>query len=108
MVRERETEAQGIGGEHAKNAPSGNVTSSLNSPPSQIVFSLPGTPHSQALRSRMPWAFLTGLAKKPKGWSLRHCFLGLVVSVAGADWEERSEWLAYRSSWSLFMHRDMF
>lgn len=34
--------------------PSGNCMVSLNNPPSQIVFSLPGMPHSQFLRSRTP------------------------------------------------------
>lgn len=34
--------------------PSGNVTSSLKRPPSQIVLSLPGMAHSQRLRSRAP------------------------------------------------------
>jgi hypothetical protein len=55
---------------------SGNVTSSLKRPPSHIVFSLPGTPHSHFLRSIMPFAPRMGFAKKPKGWSRRHCFLG--------------------------------
>lgn len=57
---------------------SGNVTSSLNRPPSQMVFSFPGTPTSHFLRSIMPFAPRMGFAKKPKGWSRRHCFLGRV------------------------------
>ena len=55
---------------------SGNVTSSLNNPPSQIVFSLPGTPQSHFLRSIIPLAPRMGFAKKPKGWSRRQDFLG--------------------------------
>ena len=42
--------------------PSGKVTVSLKRPPSQIVFSFPGMPHSQTLRSSTPWAFFCGLA----------------------------------------------
>jgi len=33
---------------------SGNIISSLNSPPSQMVLSLPGIAQSQRLRSRVP------------------------------------------------------
>ena len=47
--------------------PSGNSTSSLKSPPSQSVFSLPGMPHSHFFKSRVPVVVLAGLAKKPKG-----------------------------------------
>jgi hypothetical protein len=54
---------------------SGNVTSSLKRPPSQIVFSLPGTPQSHFFRSIMPFAPRMGFAKKPKGWSRRQAFL---------------------------------
>lgn len=46
---------------------SGKVTSSLNKPPSQMVFSLPGTPQSHFLRSIIPLAPRIGFAKKPKG-----------------------------------------
>jgi hypothetical protein len=70
------------------NVPSGNVTSSLNRPPSHIVFSLPGTPTSHFLRSIMPCELRAGLAKKPNGWSRRHCFLRSVSSVScGYDCE---------------------
>ena len=55
--------------------PSGNCTSSLNSPPSQIVLSLPGIAQSHRLRSRVPCGVFIGRATKPKGWSLRHCLL---------------------------------
>ena len=58
-----------------KHLPSGNVIVILKIPPSHIVFSLPGIPHSHILRSRTPCAFLTGRAQKPNGWSFRHCFL---------------------------------
>ena len=58
-----------------KHLPSGNVIVILKMPPSQMVFSLPGIPHSHILRSRTPCAFLTGRAQKPNGWSFRHCFL---------------------------------
>ena len=54
---------------------SGKVTSSLNRPPSQIVFSLPGTPQSHFFRSMTPLAPRIGFAKKPNGWSRLHCFL---------------------------------
>lgn len=50
---------------------------SLNRPPSQMVFSLPGIPHSHTFRSRVPAAVRAGLAQKPNGWSLRHCLLCL-------------------------------
>lgn len=55
--------------------PSGNCISSLNSPPSQIVLSLPGMAQSQRLRSSAPCAVFTGRATKPKGWSLRQFLL---------------------------------
>lgn len=42
--------------------PSGNCTVSLNWPPSQMVFSFPGIPHSQFLRSRMPSLLRVGRA----------------------------------------------
>jgi hypothetical protein len=54
---------------------SGNWTSSLKRPPSHRVFSLPGIEHSHFWRSRPPCEFFAGFATKPKGWSLRHCFL---------------------------------
>lgn len=47
----------------------------LNMPPSHIVFSLPGIPHSQTLRSITPFLSLVGRAQKPNGWSFLHCFL---------------------------------
>ena len=55
--------------------PSGKSTSSLNRPPSQSVLSFPGTPHSHFFRSKTPCVVRTGFAKKPKGWSRRHCLL---------------------------------
>lgn len=41
-------------GASRKDSPSGKITLNLNRPPSQSVFSLPGIPHSQVLRSRTP------------------------------------------------------
>jgi hypothetical protein len=60
---------------------SGNVRVNLNKPPSQIVLSFPGMPTSQLLRSSTPLEPLTGRAKKPNGWSFRHCLLlqGMLV-----------------------------
>jgi hypothetical protein len=55
--------------------PSGKIIVNLKRPPSQMVFSFPGMPHSHCLMSRTPWAFRMGLAKNPNGWSLRHCLL---------------------------------
>lgn len=46
---------------------SGNVTSSLKSPPSHRVFSLPGIPQSHFFRSIIPFAPRIGFAKKPNG-----------------------------------------
>jgi len=74
----RTTEKIGV----SPNLPSGNETSSLNKPPSHIVFSLPGTPHSHFLRSITP-LLRAGLAKKPKGWSRRHCLLYNLDRLAG-------------------------
>ena len=42
--------------------PSGKTRVTLKSPPSQGVFSFPGTPHSHDLRSRPPNSFFRGLA----------------------------------------------
>jgi hypothetical protein len=67
---------------------SGNATSSLNKPPSQMVFSFPGTPHSHLLRSIMPLAPRMGFAKKPKGWSRRHDFLAAALAeiLCAEEW----------------------
>lgn len=56
-------------------SPSGKVMVILNRPPSHMVFSLPGMPHSQTLRSSTPSVRFTGRAQNPKGWSFLHCFL---------------------------------
>ena len=56
-------------------SPSGNCTSSLKRPPSQMVLSLPGMAQSHRLRSRAPCCVFIGRATKPNGWSLRHCLL---------------------------------
>lgn len=78
------------------NVPSGNIMVILKVPPSQMVFSFPGMPHSHTLRSMTPWLFLTGLAQKPKGWSRLHCFLGVIqVNVVLSTLDKR---LSYRSS----------
>lgn len=61
---------------------SGKVTSSLKRPPSQMVFSLPGTPQSHFLSSIMPFAPRIGFAKKPNGWSRLHCFLNTLSARA--------------------------
>lgn len=71
--------------------PSGNAMVSLNRPPSQIVLSLPGIPHSQFFRSKTPSFVRAGFAKKPKGWSRRHCFLCQRVSTAAPK---------YQAAWS--------
>ncbi len=47
---------------HRRGIPSGNDTTSLNRPPSQMVFSLPGMPHSHDLRSSTPWGVFWGRA----------------------------------------------
>jgi hypothetical protein len=65
----------GGGGRGGEDMPSGKIMSSLNSPPSQIVFSLPGIPQLHFIRSRPPLGDLAGFAKNPNGWSLRHCLL---------------------------------
>lgn len=98
--------------------PSGNVTLTLNSPPSHSVFSFPGTPHSHILRSSAPCAFLTGLAKNPNGWSLRHCLLqdrnvsgdvvaGVRCMVAMSDGSLAILRDTYRSSCKRFWQRDI-
>ena len=82
---------------------SGKVTSSLKRPPSQMVFSLPGTPQSHFLSSIMPFAPRIGLAKKPNGWSRRHCFLDIPSARARGS----SPPLAYLSSERRFIHSDI-
>lgn len=47
--------------------PSGNMTLNLNSPPSQIVFALPGIEQFQFFSSMTPCALRSGRATKPKG-----------------------------------------
>jgi hypothetical protein len=65
-----------------EHVPSGNKTSSLNSPPSQTVLSFPGTPHSHLFKSKSPCWVRAGFAKKPKGWSRRHCLLWTMNQLA--------------------------
>lgn len=54
------------------------MTLSLKSPPSQIVFALPGMLQFQFLSSITPCGLRSGLATKPNGWSFRHCLLTIV------------------------------
>lgn len=69
---------------HQQHSPSGNVMVILKTPPSHIVLSLPGMPHSHVLRSMTPFLPLTGRAQKPKGWSRLHCFLNSITELVGS------------------------
>lgn len=78
--------------------PSGNTTLILKTPPSQIVFALPGMLQVQFLRS-IPEGLRSGFATKPKGWSFRHCLLDKYQPRL----EVRNAYRTYRSSSNLFM-----
>ena len=82
-------------------SPSGNMTLNLKTPPSQIVFVLPGMLQVQFLRS-MPEGVRSGFATKPNGWSFLHCLLGRFQ----LDSDVRDAYKPYRSSSSLFMQSE--